>query len=183
MSKTALTKRYAQAFCGLAHDKGNLEDALEVLEALADAFEPALGVIFSNPDVSHEERHELIDKAFSVPSDRNETVELARKFCKLLVDKNRFRYFRAIVDACRDEADRLLGRKRAHVETPYELGDPQKSRLNQQLANQFDADVLLEQEVSEDLLAGLRIQVDDYLMNYSIRNQLEEFYGKFRRST
>lgn len=183
MSNSALADRYARAFCELVHEKGDLEEALEGLDALLEAFEPALDVIFSNPDVTLDERHELLEKAFeahSGPSD--ETFTLIRRFCKLLVDKNRFQMFDEIVDACRNQADRILNRKRARVETPFELDDAQRSRLNQQLAKQFDADILLDQEVSPELLAGLRIQVDDYLMNYSIKDQLNDLYGKFQRS-
>lgn len=183
MSNTALANRYAEAFCELAHDKGQLEECLEALDALREAFEPALDVIFSNPDVSREERQELVDKAFDAQSDQSgETYRIVRNFCKLLVDKNRFRFFDEIVSACQDQSDRLLNRKRAHVKTPFELEDAQKNRLNQQLARTFDADILLEQDIAPELMAGLQIQVDDYLMNYSIKDQLEDLYGRFHRS-
>ncbi|MFB6346391.1 MAG: ATP synthase F1 subunit delta [bacterium] len=184
MSVSVLAQRYARAFCELTHDEGNLDEAVDGLESLKEAFEPALDVIFSNPDISLEERHDLIDRAFSSQQDQSDpTFELIRRFCKLLVDKNRFRYFDEIVEGCREEADRILGRKRATVETPYELDENRRSRLKSKLAGQFDADVLLQQDISPELLAGLRIQVDDYLMDYSIQNQLEELYGQFRRST
>lgn len=180
MSNSALASRYAEAFSELAHQKGELEDAVDSLENLYEAFEPALDVIFSNPDVTREERHQLLDKAFEAHNgEEGETFRLVRNFCKLLVDKNRFRFFGDIVEACREESDRLLNRKRAHVRTPFELKDDQKNRLNQQLSKRFDADILLQQDISPELLAGLEIQVDDYLMNYSIHNQLEELYGKF----
>lgn len=183
MSTSALADRYARAFCDLVHEKGDLEEALDALDVLSEAFEPALDVIFSNPDVSVEERHDLIDRVFETQSgSSNETFQLVRRFCKLLVDKGRFKLFDEIVDSCHDQADRILGRKRAHVETPFELDDAQANRLNQQLARQFDADILLEQQQSPELLAGLRIQVDDYLMDYSIKDQLEDLYGKFRAS-
>lgn len=182
MSVSVLAKRYARAFCELAHEKGDLEEAVESLEALEEAFEPALDVIFSNPDVSLAERQDLLDRAFQEQEDQSDqTFQLIRRFCKLLVDKRRFRLFDEIVEACRNEADRILGRKRARVETPYELNGDRRNRLKSQLARKFDADILLQEDISEDLLAGLRIQVDDYLMDYSVKNQLEELYGKFRR--
>jgi F-type H+-transporting ATPase subunit delta len=182
MSNTALAQRYAQAFCELAHDKGDLEEALDALDVLLEAFEPALDVIFSNPDVSHEERHELLNKAFETQPDSSDpTMQVVENFCKLLVDKNRFMIFDEIVEACHDCADIILNRKRAKVETPFELDSAQQDQLNRKLAKQFDADILLEQDVSPELLAGLRIQVDDYLMNYSIKDQLNDLYGKFRR--
>ena len=183
MSNTALAKRYAEAFCRLAHDHDVLEGSLEFLEVLAEAFEPSLDVIFSNPDVSEDERHDVVDKAFEAQSEDGEVFRLVRNFCKLLVDKNRFRFLDEIVDACREESDRLLNRKRARVETPYELGGDQKERLTRQLAERFGADIHLEEEISEQLMAGLRIQVDDYLMNYSIQNDLDDLYGRLTRST
>lgn len=183
MSVSVLAQRYARAFCELADEDGDLEEAVQSLESLKEAFEPALDVIFSNPDISMEERHELLDRAFGAQEDQSDsTFTLIRNFCKLLVDKHRFRHFDEIVEGCREEADRILGRKRADVKTPYELDGNRRDRLKNQLAQTFDADILLQQDISPELLAGLRIQVDDYLMDYSVKNQLEELYGKFRRS-
>ncbi len=182
MSTTALAKRYAEAFCRLTHEKDVLEESLEFLEVLAEAFDPSLDVIFSNPDVGKDERHEIVDKAFDAQSEEGEVFRVVRNFCKLLVDKNRFRFFGEIVDACRDESDRLLNRKRARVETPFELGSNQREQLSQQLAERFGANIHLDEEISEQLLAGLRIQVDDYLMNYSIKNELDDLHAKLKRS-
>ena len=69
MSVSILARRYARAFCELAHEQGDLEEAVESLEVLSEAFEPALDVIFSNPDISVEERHDLVDRAFDAQGD------------------------------------------------------------------------------------------------------------------
>jgi F0F1-type ATP synthase delta subunit len=68
------------------------------------------------------------------------------------------------------------------VRTAYELDDSQKNELSRKLSEAFNSEVFLEQDLDPELLAGLEIQVDDYLMNYSIRDELEDLYGRFRRN-
>lgn len=182
MSVAELANRYAEAFCGIAHSNGKLDEAVSSLESLSEALEPAREIIFANPEVTDEERHEVLDKVFQSVEGDEEVVSLIERFCRLLVDKDRIRFLSAITQACRDEADQIQNRKRASVRTAYKLDDQRKQALKRQLSQRFDADVLLEEEMDPDLIAGLQIQIEDYLMDHTVRKQIEDFYEKFSRN-
>lgn len=179
MSESAVATRYAEAFCDLARERGVLEEAVGTLESLREPLEPAITRIFANPQVSPERRHEVLDRL--LPEVEEDPVgSLVRRFCKLLIDKDRFRHFPAIVRACRTQADRLSGRKRARVEVPYRLDETGRERLRGSLGRMFDAEVVLDETVDPQLEAGLRVQVDDILIDHDVRSQLETLRERFR---
>lgn len=183
MSVTDLANRYAESFCDIAQDQGELDEAVDSLKNLAEAIEPARDVIFANPEVSTEEQHQVLDRVFDKIGDTNDSLlSLIERFCRLLIDKNRIQYLSEIADASRDEADQLQNRKRASVRTPYSLDQARKKSLRKKLGSQFDADILLEEQVDPDLIAGLQIQIEDYLMDHTVRNKIEKFYEKFSRT-
>ncbi len=183
MSESTVATRYAEAFCDLAHERDVLEQAVEALESLREPLDPAITRIFGNPQVSPERRHEVLDRLLPEPADDDSVGSLVRRFCKLLIDKDRFRHFPAIVRACRDEADRLLGRKRARVDTPYRLDDSSRERLRERLGGMFDADIVLDETVDPGLGAGVRVQVDDVLIDHDVRSQLNGLRERFRSSS
>lgn len=177
MSVTLVADRYAGALCDLV-DEEDLDDLVEALHSLHDAFEPVMERVFRNPNVSEDKQLDLIENVFE-----GQDSDLLRRFCKLLVRKNRFRYFGAIVDACEDEVDRRLGRKPARVESAFDLDEPQRGSIRDQLGQLFDADIVIDEENTPELLAGLRVKIDDYLMDYSVEQQLEELRSRFTSST
>lgn len=162
-----MASRYAGALCDLVEDE-ELDDLLSALRSLEETFEPVMERVFGNPNVSENRQLELLDRVFE-----GQDVAVIKRFCKLLVRKNRFQYFGAIVDACEDEVNERLGRKPARVETPFDLGDEQKQSIRDQLGDLFDADIVIDEDNCPELLAGLRVKIDDYLMNYSVSQQLD----------
>lgn len=179
MSESAVATRYAEAFCGLAHERDVLAEAVGALESLREPLEPAVERIFANPQVSAERRHEVLDRLLPDAGEEDTVGSLVRRFCKLLIDKDRFRHFASIVRACRDQADRLTGRKRARVEVPYRLDETGRERLRGRLGGMFDAEIVLDETVDPQLEAGLRVQVDDILIDHDVRSQLDRMRERF----
>jgi len=177
VSVELVSSRYAGAVCDLVDD-GQLEELLEALRTVENQFQPVMGEGFTNPNVSDEKRIELIDRVFE-----NQDADLLERFCKLLVHKNRFRYLGSIVDACEEEVNRRLGRKPARVESAFNLDEPHRESIRKQLGNLFDADIILDEETTPQLLAGLRVKIDDYLMDYTVSRQLEELRSRFSDTT
>lgn len=172
MSVEVMASRYAGAVCDLVDDE-DLDEFVESLRALHGVFEPVMETVFGNPNVSEDRQLRLIDRLFE-----DQSAPVIQRFCKLLIRKNRFQYFGEIVDACATEANRRLGRKPARVETPFELGDARKVDIREQLGELFDADIVIDEENTPELLAGLRVKIDDYLMDYSVGRQLDELRSR-----
>lgn len=181
MSESTVARRYAEAFCELARDRGVLEEAVEALEALDEPLAPALETLFGNPELPVERRQAMLDRV--LPDDDEPVSSLVRRFCKLLLDKGRFGLFSTVVRACRAEADRMMGRKRARVETPYTLDESRQQTLRDRLGGMFDAEVVLDQHINPELEAGLRVQIDDYLIDHDVQSQLNRLRERFRSSS
>lgn len=64
--------------------------------------------------------------------------------------------------------------KTAHIKTAIELNAKEKSALSDVLSNVLGHDVELECTVDSALIAGLRIQVGDWIVDTSLKSQLEE---------
>lgn len=173
MSVELIADRYAGAICDLVNDD-ELDELLTALRSLEECFQPVMDEVFTNPNVSDKRRLELFDRIFE-----KQDAEYLKRFCKLLVRKNRFRYFGEIVDACEDHVNHRLGRKPARVKTAFDLSESHRESIRTQLGELFDADIMLDEETAPQLLAGLRVKIDDYLMDYTVSRQLDELRSRF----
>lgn len=176
MSKAAVARRYAQAACDLAEEKGILDEFVNQLEEVVEAFETE-GVrerLFSNPAVSEERKRDVLRDALG---DRDDNL-IASLF-HLILDKDRFEVLPALVEAFHEEADRRQNRSEVKLETAHPLNDEQSKRLSDSLESALQRSVRLAESVDEELIAGLRMHVDDYRIDYSVQNQLERFRRRF----
>ncbi len=174
MSKPAVARRYAQAACDLAEEQDRLDEFVEELDRVVEALKPALKPLFANPSIRKERKRELLNEAVGEDGEN-----LIASLCHLLMRKQRFDVLPELVDAARREADRRQNRKPVDVETAYELHPEEEEELSRVLESVVDADVRLSQEQNESLLAGLRLHVDDYRIDYSVENQLERLRRRF----
>lgn len=177
MSARLLAHRYAGALVDLT-DSSDLDQLLTSMRELDSVLSPYMDSIFTNPQISREQRLEILDRIFE-----SQSADRLHRFCRLLVKKKRIGIFSQIVDACEDEINRRLGRKQAYVESAYSLGDQQRDLLKTQLKQVFDSDIVLDEEQKSQLLAGIRVRVDDYRMDYSIRSQLDELRSRFSKTS
>ena len=60
----------------------------------------------------------------------------------------------------------------AEVETAFALTETQKENLSKTLMKQHSQKVLIKEIINEDLLAGIKISVNNEVTDYSIRNKL-----------
>ncbi len=64
--------------------------------------------------------------------------------------------------------------KTAHIKTAIALTPKEETALSSVLAEVLGHDVVLECSVDSALIAGLRIQVGDWIVDTSLKSQLEE---------
>ena len=60
----------------------------------------------------------------------------------------------------------------AAVETAFALTDSQKENLSKTLMKQYAQKVQIKEIINQDLLAGIKISVNNEVTDYSIRNKL-----------
>jgi len=77
--------------------------------------------------------------------------------------------------------DMLLNEKNitvAEVETAYMLNDEQKNKLSKMLEAQFKKQIKIKEEINKDLLAGIKIKVNNQVIDYSIKNKVDSMREK-----
>ena len=66
----------------------------------------------------------------------------------------------------------------AEIETAYELGSKQKEQLSNMLEAQFKKQIKIKEEINTNLLAGIKIKVDNQVIDYSIKNKIDSMREK-----
>ena len=66
----------------------------------------------------------------------------------------------------------------AEIETAYELGSKQKEQLSNMLEAQFKKQIKIKEEINTNLLAGIKIKVDNQVIDYSIKSKIDSMREK-----
>ena len=166
MIPASISRRWARALVELAQEENRLEAVAEQLQQLAQLSQ------------SHGEIQQLIlNPAFSTASQKAVFAEILQKmgaddllkrFVSVLIEKDRLAALGGIAKAAQDLTDRALGRRRALVTSARPLTEEQRTQLKASLGQRTGAEIVMEEEVNEDLVAGLRVQLGSQRLESSV---------------
>jgi F-type H+-transporting ATPase subunit delta len=105
--------------------------------------------------------------------DSLEITQPTRRFLHVVQQHYRMEHMRDIANTYREMVDRAMGRKRATIEVPGELGDDARQRIRAALAGALGCDVVAEFEIKPELLAGFRVQVGSKVFDGSLVGQVD----------
>jgi len=172
----AVARRWARAVIGLAQEKDALDKVGQDLDTLASLM-----------DGHKELRHALLSPSFKPEQRANVMMAIAdsipglhavtRSVIRLLNDKGRVRYLPLIAVAFRQEADRLLGRVRASVESAVPLEKAELEAISEALKKQvlnrkLGKDVVVTTAVNAELLSGVRASMGGLVFDGSLKSHL-----------
>lgn len=163
-----VTARYAEALFELARDKGLLTEIAADVEFLKGEM--------SDPDVSRF----LLDASVT-PAEKLARVGFLEKhvqpltfnFVRLLLDKRRIEVLSDLGEAFQDRMLRETGAARGTVECARPLDDGDLASLAAQLGARVGKTVTLEQRVVPDLIGGVRVFLENKMLDLSIQGQLD----------
>lgn len=168
-----VARPYAQAVFELAHDAGDLADWSDQLELLSviSADASMLGML-KDPAFSSDQR---INVVLDVAGDK--LSESAKNLVRLLVANGR-------VPALPDIA-KIYGEKRAQAEsvveanmiTASEIDQNQQQAFAESLKKRLGRNVQLSFDVDESLIGGAVIRAGDWVIDGSVKAQLEQLEG------
>lgn len=170
MNEGKISVRYAQALYALAEEKGLQKDIYECMEQLSQAFMQVAGFAtsLSNPMHSQPEKMELLIAASS-----SKRVGLLADFFNLVLSKGREEYmvFMAMSyqKIYREKERVILG----NIVSAAPLQSNSVDKIRQLVDQQFHASIELTTEVNPEILGGFILEVDNYLMDSSVRTELE----------
>jgi F-type H+-transporting ATPase subunit delta len=172
-----LAKRYAKALFELAAEQQLLEKARGEVHAVAALVEKnkRLRAYLFSPEIEKSQKLKVVETIF-----KKKVSPLFYHFLLLLVDKGRQVFLPEIVFEMDRLYDRAHRRKRVVVRTAVPLDDEEYKDIESTLAKSFDSELVIEYKTDPDILAGMIVQVEGKVIDWSLRQQLTMLKRKLK---
>lgn len=170
MIENVIGKRFAEALSNSIADETKVRSALENLTSFDEAFsvDSQLSRFFLNPSIPPENKGAMVQEMcdrFSVEPEVRKLMEILVRRKKMVFVKNIRQYFEAAVD-------RRLNQARVSVTSAYPLSGENIDKLKASLSGVMDKKILIESNVDESLIGGLKLRVGGLIADSSIKNSL-----------
>jgi F-type H+-transporting ATPase subunit delta len=170
MIENVIGKRFAEALASSITDDTKVKTALANLNAFNQAFvdEPQLSRFFLNPSIPLENKAALVREMcdqIGVGVEVRKLMEILVQRKKMVFLKNIRQYFEAVVD-------RRLKQTRVSVTSAYPLSVENIERLKTSLSDALATNVLIETNVDESLIGGIKLRAGSIVADSSIKNSL-----------
>ncbi len=173
MRAVATALKYAKGLFIAAKELNKVKEFGEELENLATGLKgypeilQALQSPIYPPDIKLEILQEILSY-FKVDPE-------IERFLKLLVERRRIQFLEEIVAMYQALLDEELGRARGEVITAFPISDDEKVELERALQTLLKKEVILEAKVDPEIIGGVKVKVGDYILDGTLKSQLEKF--------
>jgi F-type H+-transporting ATPase subunit delta len=167
-----VSRSYAEAFLGAAEKEGQVDAALDELDAIvADVFRayPRFTEVLTASGLPEQETDRILTKTFE-----GRALPLVVRFLRVVNRHGRLGLIAAIARHARALWDRKQNRRPATVRSAVPLDDAQREALRDRLGRMLAATPLLTFEVDPALIGGLVVQVGDDVYDASVRSHLQQ---------
>ena len=167
----SVASRYAIALLSIAKEENKVKTYVNEVEDLLEVFESNsdLVLLLKDHGLSKDEKKETLSLCF-----KGKLNEFVLNLLYVLVDNKRGN---CIVDVC-NEFVRIglneLNIKRGFVYTTIKLTKSQLSGMERKISKMLNANVTLQNKIDESLLGGFKIQVEDYILDDSMKTRLSK---------
>lgn len=167
---TQIGNVYGEALYSLAREEGLSDAMLQELKLLRDAFaqEPDFVRLLSAPNLSKEERCDILDRSF-----RGKVQPYVLNFLKILTEKGYARYFCDCCDAYRELYNADHGILTVKAVTAVALTDQQAAKLSKKLASITGKTIELQNRVDPGCLGGVRLDYDGKRVDGTVASRLD----------
>lgn len=165
----SVANRYAVALLSVAREENKIQEYVNQIEQLKAIIKsnPELLVLLRSYSLSSDEKKDAITKCF-----KNKIDEYILNFFYVLIDNSRTKYILEIFNEFVKKALNELNIKKGVVYTTTPLNANQMQLLSKKVSDTLCCKVVLENEIDKDLLGGFKIQVEDYILDDSLKNRL-----------
>ena len=122
----------------------------------------------ANPKIANEERVKLLLSFF-----KKQTNTRLQNFLTLLLEKKRIVFMKEISEIFENLKSDYNKVCNVEIETPYVLSSSQLKELGNYLKLKYKSQIKINQVISKELIAGIKIKVNNEVTDLSIRNRLE----------
>ena len=167
-----LSTRYAKALFELSVERGLTEDYLEQAAFISGALEESEHIL-THPRIPRAEKYAFLDAAF-----KGRVHDDLLGFMHLTVTKDREEFMASALGALVEMIRRHQNYTTAKVVSAVALTPEQLDQLKLGLMNKLGKQVELEAEVDTSLIGGVRIHVDGYVLDRTVKYLLREMKHK-----
>ncbi|HOP57546.1 MAG TPA: ATP synthase F1 subunit delta [Bacillota bacterium] len=168
-----LREEYAEAIFQLALERNVLKETEDGLEAFTKGLDDKSLRFFDHPHISKQEKKTVIEKAVRSP--------LLKDFLCVLVDNNRMGLVFEIKTAFDEFVNEHNLVKPVKVFTAKPLSADQKKNLADKLGKNYNRKIAITEIIDDKIISGIKIAVDDRIIDYTSNRQLEELQLKMKK--
>ena len=162
-------KSYCDALFEIAKEEAKLERYKEQLCMVTETFvsDEKFKAVMNHPKISKEKKKELLCAIYQSSID-----SLLMNFLKLLVDKGRFMLLHDITKEFVKSYNIEHNIQVVYVKSAARLSTQQIDKLQQTLEQKLDKQVDLVFSIDEELIAGIRVKINDQIIDNSVLSRL-----------
>ena len=164
-----VAKAYADALFEIAVDENKCDEYRELIHELKETMDERFIRLLCHPQISKEEKKACIDDVYG-----KELDSVFIHFLKVLIDKNRFQYVISICDEFDLDYVEYFNIIQANVCSARQLSEEEKKRLKEKLEKKYQQSVECSYQIDSSLLAGIKVQVKDKVMDNTALNRLNK---------
>ena len=168
-----VAKRWALALMELAQEDENIskEDILDDLREVGSTIDSneELSNVIENPSISTEEKQVVLCKLF-----QNSIMPIVYNFIFVLNLRKRVSIVSEIANEFEKELERIKNIARVNITSAIELNDSRKDEIKEKISKKLNKEVIVEWGIDSDIIAGLVFNIDELIIDNSVRNKLED---------
>lgn len=169
-------KRYANAYLETAMELKVLEKAKEDMLLIQKTFKssPDLRLFLHSPIIRKEKKRAAIEAIFG-----DKIEDITNNLLNILSEKDREMLIEDITRHFIDLYNIHHGNINVSVYSAYKLDKKQENALVKKLEEVSGKNVLLDATIDESLLGGLKVRIDDTVIDGSVKYKLSQLKDKF----
>lgn len=175
-----IANRYASALFEAGKDLNKNKELYPEVEMLGKIFkndENLLGFL-NHPKVSKDEKKELIENIFE-----DKISQELMNFIYILIDKNRENLFAEMAEKYEKLYYDDEGIVKVSATTATPMREEAKNRLRDVLAEKLNKDIELSSEIDEDLIGGVKLEMEGKLIDGTVKGKLNSMARALKVAT
>lgn len=165
----SVAKVYADALFEIAVEENKCQEYRTCMRELKDTMDERFIQLLCHPRISREEKKTCIENVYGKALD-----PVLLNFLRVLVDKNRFQYVMSICDEFDLNYVEHFNIIQASVCSARKLSPEEKEKLKLKLEQKYQQSVECTYQIDPSLLAGIKVQVKDQIMDNTALNRLNK---------
>ena len=167
-----VAKKWAIALMELAQEDENIskEDILDDLREISNIINSSeeLSSVIGNPSISTDEKQIVLCKLF-----QNNIMPIVYNFLFAMNLRKRVGIISEVAIEFEKELERIKNITHVNVTSAIEISEERRNEIKNVISQKLNKDVIVDWGVDSDIIAGLVFNIDELIVDNSVRNKLE----------